>query len=75
MPAFGRGEPVDDKERERERVPCCSARRTGHVEDRALLPTHVTSDEVSATLSEGVLTVTAPRAHATKPRHIDITGT
>ncbi|WP_406176237.1 hypothetical protein [Streptomyces sp. NBC_00996] len=41
LPAFGRGEPVDDKERE---------------------------------LSGGALTVTVPMAHATKSRHIEITG-
>ncbi|WP_073952118.1 Hsp20/alpha crystallin family protein [Streptomyces kebangsaanensis] len=62
------------KEQEREGVLRRSTRRTGHFEYQALLPADVRAEEVSATLSEGVLTVTAPKAEAAKPRHIEITG-
>jgi HSP20 family protein len=61
-------------EQEREGVLRRSTRRTGHFEYQAILPTDVKADEVSATLSDGVLTVTAPKAEAAKPRHIEITG-
>ncbi|MGC9539795.1 Hsp20/alpha crystallin family protein [Streptomyces sp. UG1] len=61
------------KEQEREGVLRRSTRRTGRFEYRALLPTDVRSEEVSATLHDGVLTVTVPKAQATKPRHIEIT--
>ncbi|MDT0469509.1 Hsp20/alpha crystallin family protein [Streptomyces gibsoniae] len=64
----------DYKEREREGVLRRSTRRTGRFEYRALLPADVKSDEVKATLSDGVLTVTVPKARATKLRHIKITG-
>lgn len=62
------------KEREREGVVRRSSRRAGHFEYQALLPAAVKADEVNATLSEGVLTVTVPKAQAAKPRHIEITG-
>ncbi|MER6122112.1 Hsp20/alpha crystallin family protein [Streptomyces sp. NPDC001795] len=62
------------KEREREGVLRRSTRRTGHFEYDALLPTDVKTDDVNATLSDGVLTVTVPKAQAAKPRHIAITG-
>ncbi|MBX7555227.1 Hsp20/alpha crystallin family protein [Streptomyces sp. NPDC048665] len=61
------------KEREREGVLRRSTRRTGRFEYQALLPADVRSEEVSATLHEGVLTVTVPKSQATKPRHIEIT--
>jgi HSP20 family protein len=61
------------KERERAGVLRRSTRRTGHFEYQTLLPTDVTPDEVSATLHDGVLTVTVPKVQATKPRHIEIT--
>lgn len=62
------------KEQEREGVLRHSTRRTGHFEYQVVLPADVKADEVSATLSDGVLTVTAPKAEAAKPRHIEITG-
>ncbi|PZH20799.1 heat-shock protein Hsp20 [Streptomyces sp. NTH33] len=62
------------KEQEREGVLRRSTRRTGHFEYQALLPADVKAEEVSATLDNGVLTVTAPKAEAAKPRHIEITG-
>ncbi|GAA2352221.1 Hsp20/alpha crystallin family protein [Streptomyces violaceusniger] len=61
------------KESEREGVLRRSTRRTGRFEYRALLPAEVKSDQVSASLTEGVLTVTIPKAQGTKPRHIEIT--
>ncbi|WP_281291916.1 Hsp20/alpha crystallin family protein [Streptomyces tailanensis] len=36
------------------------------------MPADVRSDEASATLHDGVLTITVPKAQATKPRHIEI---
>ncbi|MGW2650067.1 Hsp20/alpha crystallin family protein [Streptomyces sp. NPDC001393] len=61
------------KEREREGVLRRSTRRTGSFEYQALLPADVRAEKVSATLHDGVLTVTVPKAQATKPRHIEIT--
>lgn len=60
-------------EREREGVLRRSTRRTGSFQYQALLPADVRSDEVGATLHDGVLTVTVPKAQAIKPRHIGIT--
>ncbi|ALO92384.1 Heat shock protein Hsp20 [Streptomyces hygroscopicus subsp. limoneus] len=60
------------EEREREGVLRRSTRHTGHFEYDALLPTDVKADEVNATLSDGVLTVTVPKAQAAKARHIEI---
>jgi HSP20 family protein len=62
------------KEREREGVLRRGTRRSGHFEYRALLPTDVKAEEVNANLSDGVLTLTVPKAQAAKPRHIEITG-
>ncbi len=61
------------KEREGEGVLRRATRRTGRFEYRALLPADVKSEEVSASLTDGILTVTIPKAQATKPRHIEIT--
>lgn len=60
------------KEQEREGVLRRSTRRTGRFEYQALLPADVRAEEVSATLHDGVLTVTAPKAQTTKPRHVEI---
>ncbi|UKY47943.1 Hsp20/alpha crystallin family protein [Streptomyces inhibens] len=62
------------KEREREGVLRRRGRPTGRFEYRALLPTDVKAEDVQATLSDGVLTVTIPKAKAAKPRHIEIQG-
>ncbi|MFE0374592.1 Hsp20/alpha crystallin family protein [Streptomyces inhibens] len=62
------------KEREREGVLRRRGRPTGRFEYRALLPTDVKADDVQASLSDGVLTVTIPKAQAAKPRHIEIKG-
>ncbi|MGW1049362.1 Hsp20/alpha crystallin family protein [Streptomyces sp. NPDC001118] len=60
------------KEQEREGVLRRSTRRSGRFEYAALLPADVRSEEVHATLCDGMLTVTVPKAQATKPRHIEI---
>jgi HSP20 family protein len=61
------------KECEREGVLRHSTRRTGRCEYRALLPTDVKAEEITAALANGVLTVTIPKAQAATPRHIEIT--
>jgi HSP20 family protein len=60
------------KERERKGVLRRGTRRTGRFEYRALLPSEVKAEDISATLTDGVLTVTVPKAEAAKPRHIEI---
>ncbi|MEU5213188.1 Hsp20/alpha crystallin family protein [Streptomyces sp. NPDC020742] len=64
----------DLKEREREGVLRRRGRPTGRFVYRALLPMDVKADEVTAQLSDGVLTVTIPKAQTAKPRHIEIQG-
>jgi len=49
-----------------------SSRRTGRFEYRTYLPGDIKADQVSATLSDGVLNVTAPKSEAAKPRHIEV---
>jgi HSP20 family protein len=49
-------------------------RRYGRFEYRTLLPGEADADKVSASLSDGVLTVTVPKATAAKPRKVEITG-
>ncbi|MCX4404080.1 Hsp20/alpha crystallin family protein [Streptomyces sp. NBC_01764] len=61
------------KERERAGVLRRSTRRTGHFEYQTLLPADVTPEEVSATLRDGILTVTVLKAQVTTSRHIEIT--
>ncbi|MFF4568221.1 Hsp20/alpha crystallin family protein [Streptomyces sp. NPDC001410] len=61
------------KEREREGVLRRSTRRAGRFEYRALLPSDAKAEEITATLADGVLTVTVPKAQEAKPRHIEIT--
>ena len=51
-----------------------SSRRTGQFELRTYLPGDVNTDAVTAQLSDGILTVTVPKAEAAKPRKIEITG-
>ncbi|MFF4603033.1 Hsp20/alpha crystallin family protein [Streptomyces sp. NPDC001339] len=59
---------------EREGVLRRRGRPTGRFEYRALLPTDVRAEEVTAALNDGVLTVTIPKAQVAKPRHIEIQG-
>jgi HSP20 family protein len=60
--------------RESEGVMRRSTRRSGTFEYRAMLPAGVKSAEVGAQLSDGVLTVTIPKAQPVKPRHVEITA-
>ncbi|WP_438484065.1 Hsp20/alpha crystallin family protein [Streptomyces sp. S186] len=50
-----------------------TTRRTGRFTFRSALPVDVRTDEVKANLTDGVLTVTIPKAEPTTPRHIEIT--
>lgn len=61
-------------EREREGVMRRTTRRTGTFEYRAMLPTDVKAEKVGAQLSEGVLTITIPKAQPVKPRRVEVTG-
>ncbi|MGP4001407.1 Hsp20/alpha crystallin family protein [Streptomyces sp. 8N706] len=61
------------KDRERKGVLRRSTRRTGRFEYRVLLPSEVNTEGVKADMSEGVLTITVPKAEVAKPRHVEIT--
>ncbi|WP_338058336.1 Hsp20/alpha crystallin family protein [Streptomyces antioxidans] len=61
------------KERERTGVLRRGGRRTGRFEYRMLLPSEVNTEGVKAVMSEGILTITVPKAETAKPRHIEIT--
>ncbi|MFK0295033.1 Hsp20/alpha crystallin family protein [Streptomyces sp. NPDC090442] len=50
-----------------------TTRRTGRFEYRSALPVDVRTDEVTAHLTDGVLTVTVPKAEPATPRRIEIT--
>jgi HSP20 family protein len=49
-------------------------RRAGRFEHRVLLPGQADPDKITATLADGVLTVTVPKAETGKPRRIEITA-
>jgi HSP20 family protein len=49
-------------------------RRAGRFEYRALLPGQAAEDKITATLADGVLTVTVPKTETAKPRRIEITA-
>ena len=51
-----------------------SSRRTGRFEYRTLVPGDIKVDKVSAKLADGVLTVSAPKSEAAKPRQVQIAG-
>jgi len=51
-----------------------STRRTGRFEYRASLPGDINPEQVSARLSDGVLTVTVPKSEGGKPRRIEVSG-
>ena len=63
-------EPQEEEGRRRRR----RARRTGRFEFRTSLPGDVNPEGVSASLSDGVLTVRVPKSEAAKPRRVEITG-
>ncbi len=62
-------EPEEDNGHRRRR-----SRRTGRFEFRTVLPGEVNPDGVSASLSDGVLSVKIPKAEEAKPRHVEVTG-
>jgi HSP20 family protein len=49
-------------------------RPAGRFEYRATLPGDINPDKIGAELSDGVLTVTVPKAETAKPRRIEITA-
>jgi HSP20 family protein len=60
------------KERERKGVLRRQARRTGRFDYRVTLPDHVESDQIEASLSDGVLTVRVPKSERAQRRKIEI---
>jgi HSP20 family protein len=60
------------KEKEREGTVRSNTRRTGQFEYRMLLTGEVDTENVEATMSDGVLSITAHKAEAMKPRHIEV---
>jgi HSP20 family protein len=63
-------EPQDDEGRRNHR----RSRRTGKFELHTYLPGDVRTDAVRAEMADGVLTVTVPKAEASKPHKVEITG-
>lgn len=61
------------KERERKGILRRGTRRTGRFEYRILLPGEVNTEGIKANMTDGVLTITVPKAEVAKPRHIEIT--
>ncbi len=49
-------------------------RRSGHFEHRMVLPAQVEADQATASLADGVLTVTMPRSEAGKPHRVEVTS-
>jgi HSP20 family protein len=49
------------------------ARRSGHFEYQVTLPGQADPDKITASLANGVLTVTVPKTETEKPRRIQIT--
>lgn len=60
------------KERERKGVLRRQTRRTGRFDYRVTLPDHVESDQIEASLNEGVLTVRVPKSERAQRRKIEI---
>jgi HSP20 family protein len=48
--------------------------RRGHIEQRVVLPSPTEADKVTASLSDGVLTVTVPRSEDGKPHRVEVTS-
>ena len=60
--------------RERAGVLRRATRRQGRFAYRTMLPAHADVDQVSASLSDGVLSVRVAKAETAKPRRIEITA-
>ena len=63
------------KEKERTGVLRRSTRRVGAFEYRLRLPGEVDSQKINARMSDGVLTITVPKAEGAKPRRVEISET
>lgn len=63
------------KERERQGVLRRSTRRTGAFEYRLRLPGEVDTDKINAQMSDGVLSITIPKAEVARPRRVEISET
>jgi HSP20 family protein len=63
----------DFKEKEKTGLLRSRTRRVGRFEYRSVLPQDVDADKVSASLAEGVLTVSVPKSATAKPRKVEIT--
>jgi HSP20 family protein len=61
------------KEKEKGGLLRSRTRRVGRFEYRTDLPQDVDADKVTASLSDGVLTVTVPKNATAKPRRVEIT--
>ncbi|MET8562691.1 Hsp20/alpha crystallin family protein [Streptomyces flaveolus] len=62
------------KEKERSGVLRSRTRRSGQFDYRVTLPQDTDEENVTAELTDGVLTVKVPKAEKAKPRRIEITG-
>jgi len=60
------------KERRREGAVRRQTRRTGRFDYRVTLPDHVDADRIEANLTEGVLTVRAPKSERAQRRRIEV---
>ncbi|WP_344277418.1 Hsp20/alpha crystallin family protein [Streptomyces hebeiensis] len=60
------------KEKERKGGLRRGARRTGAFEYRLRLPGEVDTEKINGQMSDGVLTITVPKAEVAKPRHVEI---
>ena len=60
------------KERERKGVIRRQTRRTGRYEYRVQLPGQANTEQIEATLHDGVLTVSVAKAELTRPRRIEV---
>ena len=49
-------------------------RRNGHIGQRVLLPGSAEADKVTASLSDGVLTVTVPKSEDQEPHRVEVTS-
>lgn len=63
------------KEKERKGILRRSTRRTGAFEYRLRLPGEVDTEKIDARMSDGVLTITVPKAEVAKARHVEISET
>ena len=60
------------KERERKGALRHKARRTGRFDYRIVLPEHIDSEKIDASLSDGVLTLRVPKSEHAQRRKIEI---